>query len=408
MMLKATVVLFSALASAQSQSTLLQAIGNIPSLSNFTAFYRANEPFANLLFGNQSLYPITVLVPNDQAFAGYFQKTGKSLTELTPQQLLPLIQYHTLVSSLGKENFTVPSDGGGAGTGTTVPTLLTEGASNNRSAGPALAAKFGGAQKAQGQVVFVNPAAQSIRSKRFILSSRQSTDSRSSIRSGLSSNVNLTALEAQEGSWAGGRFHIIDGLLTLPDLCSNTIRGAKLSGLDNALNRTGLWPTLDSSKNVTCLGPSDAAFKAAGSPDSALNATDLTKALLFHTLPQVAYSDYLVNGQEFTSIDGPKVRVRIEGTGANRSIYFNNAKVIAENVLTNNGLMHIIDSVMLPLNSSSATPTPSSSSQPTGPANSRAPAPNVSVDWRGWTIVYAVGFFVVADVVGMGIFGLRM
>lgn len=335
-MLNPTILLFSAvlpLASAQSQSTLLQAISNIPSLSNFTAFYRANEPFANLLFGNQSLYPITVLVPNDQAFAGYFQQTGRSLASLSPQQLLPLIQYHTLVSTLGKENFTAPADGPGAGTGTTVPTLLVEGASNNRSAGPALANKFGGATKAQGQVVFINPAAQSIRSKRFVLSNRQSTDSRSSIRSGLSSNVNLTALEPQEGSWAGGRFHIIDGLLTLPDLCSNTIRGAKLTGLDNALNRSGLWPTLDSSKNVTCLGPSDAAFKAAGNPDSALNASVLTKALLFHTLPEVAYSDFLVDGQEFTSIDGPKVRVRIEGTGSNRTIYFNNAKVIAENVL---------------------------------------------------------------------------
>lgn len=398
------------LASAQAQS-LLQAIGNISSLSNFTAFYRANEISANLLFNNPSSWPITVLVPNNQAFAAYFQKTNRSLANLSPQELLPLIQYHSLVSSLGAENFTAPSDGAGSGIGTTVPTLLAEGPSNNRTAGAALASKFGGVDRAKGQVVFIRPSASTSNTKRFILSNRQNPGPSSSIRSGLQTNVNVQVIDPQQGTWAGGRFHVIDGLLTLPDLCSKTIRGAGLTGLDNALNRSSLWPTLDSSTNVTCLGPSNEAFRSAGNPDGTLNATQLQSALLFHTLPEVAYSDYLTNGQEFTSIQGAKVKVKIEGTGSNRVIYFNNAKLIEANVLTNNGLMHIIDGVMSPNGTPSATPssTPSSTtSRGTASAtNSKAAAPNFADGYIGWNAVHMLGFLILADIMGLGALGLR-
>lgn len=68
--------------------------------------------------------------------------------------------------------------------------------------------------------------------------------------------------------------------------------------------------------------------------------------------------------------------------------------------------MHIIDGVMSPLNSSSTpSPTPSSTGQPTTPANSRAAAPSVMVDWKGWGVVYVVGIVVLADLVGFGAFG---
>jgi uncharacterized surface protein with fasciclin (FAS1) repeats len=64
--------------------------------------------------------------------------------------------------------------------------------------------------------------------------------------------------------------------------CSTTIRGIadNLKALDNALNRSGLYPALDTSPNVTCLAPSSEAFKNAGNPDSALEPSVLQGALL--------------------------------------------------------------------------------------------------------------------------------
>ena len=99
------------------------------------------------------------------------------------------------------------------------------------------------------------------------------------------------------------------------------------------MNRSGLWSALDSHPNITCLGPSNNAFSTAGNPDATLNQTALQGALLFHTLPEVAYSDYLYDGQEFTSLQNMTVKVSIKGEGNDKQIYFNNAKVLDANVL---------------------------------------------------------------------------
>ena len=308
--------------------TLIEAIENIPELSNFTSFYNANKFFASAFFGNKTLYPITVFIPNNKAFAKFYNTTGSPLTSLGPLELLTIIQYHTLVSGLDKNNLTNAS----SGSGLTVPTLLVSDLFNNRSAGSGLTSKFGGNERSNGQVVFISGSGGSGVARRTVLS-RQAGSSTSSVRSGLSSTVSITAVEDSEGIWDGGRFHIIDGLLTPPTTCKATINGAKLTALDNALTRAGLWTALDSTKNITCLGPNNNAFTSAGSPDQNFTSADLSKALLFHTLPEVAYSDYLTDGQEFTSLQNMTVRVKVQGQGKDRQIWFNNAKVIDANVL---------------------------------------------------------------------------
>jgi uncharacterized surface protein with fasciclin (FAS1) repeats len=301
--------------------SFLEAISTYPELSKFTSFFASNINLSGVLFSNPSLYPITVLVPNNNAFAFYQRAKGVALTSLPVEQLLSLIQYHTLISNLSTTNFTV--DGG-----LTAPTLLTREEHNNRTAGPALAAQFGGVERSGGQVVFIHSEGSS-GARRFVL--RQGGISTTSVRSGRDSNVNITVLE--EGTWEGGRFHIVDSLLTIPETCSNTIRGASLSSLDTALTRSELWPALDHSSNVTCLGPNNAAFASAGNPDTSLNKTALSGALLFHTLPEVAYSNLLTDGQTFTSLANLTVKVKVTGEGKDRQIYFNNAKVIDANVL---------------------------------------------------------------------------
>lgn len=308
--------------------TLLEALSKVPELSNFTTFYQNNEAFATAYFGNKSSYPITFLAPSNDAFSAYQAQHQTSLFDVQQETLLQLMQYHTLVSDLSSDNFT------SSGTrGLTAPTMLKDSAYNNRSSGLGLEAKFGGLERARGQVVFIQSAGEASSPNSFKLMNRQTQPQNAGVRSGLASTVNLQTLDADQGSWDGGRFHIIDGLLTLPTTCATTIRTAGLTNLDNALNRTSLWKALDGSKNVTCLGPDNAAFKAAGNPDSALNATTLTGALLYHTLPEVAYSDYLFDGQEFKSLQNGTVRVRVDESGGNRAIWFNNAKVVNANVL---------------------------------------------------------------------------
>jgi len=317
--------LLSTALTAQAR-TLYEAISDVPELSNFTTFYANNEALANTFFANQTNYPLTFLVPSNKAFSSYQAQTGTELTNIPLDRLLILFQYHTLVSSLSGSNFSE------SGSGLTAPTFLNAVQYNNRSVGESMANKFGGTDKASGQVVFIKGDDSTAEQSRFKLMSRQSDASQISVRSGLSSTVNMTVLDT-EGLWDGGRFHVIDGLLTPPDLCKTTIRSAGLNNLDNALNRSGLWPALDGAKNVTCLGPNDDAFREAGSPDASLDKNALSDAILFHTLPEVAYSDYLYDGQMLKSLQNGTVRVKVEGTGKDRSIWFNNAKVVNANVL---------------------------------------------------------------------------
>jgi len=410
-----TFLLLATAAIPTTAKTLLEAIENIPELSNFTSFYNANKFFASAFFGNKTLYPITVFIPNDKAFAKFYNTTGSPLTSVGPLELLTIIQYHTLVSGLDKNNLTTAS----SGSGLTVPTLLVSDQFNNRSAGSTLASKFGGPERANGQVVFISGSGSGV-ARRTVLS-RQAGSSTSSVRSGLSSTVSITALDDKEGAWDGGHFHIIDGLLTPPTTCKATINGARLTALDNALTRASLWAALDSTKNITCLGPNNNAFTNAGSPDQNLTSANLSKALLFHTLPQVAYSDYLTDGQEFTSLQNMTVRVKVQGQGKDRQIWFNNAKVIDANVLTHNGLVHVLDAVMKPLeqinSTSSGTPGPTSAptsaptsthtSAPTtttttGPATSTGAAVAIGMDTSRWGLFGFSGFLGVA---GLALFG---
>jgi transforming growth factor-beta-induced protein len=56
----------------------------------------------------------------------------------------------------------------------------------------------------------------------------------------------------------------------------------------------------------------------------------------------VTYSNFLTDGQVITSAAGLDVTVRL----VDADIYFNDAKVISPNVVTNNGLIHVLDRVM--------------------------------------------------------------
>jgi transforming growth factor-beta-induced protein len=56
------------------------------------------------------------------------------------------------------------------------------------------------------------------------------------------------------------------------------------------------------------------------------------------------YSTYATDGMVLQSLQGGNVTVAL----VDGDIYFNDAKVISPNVLTNNGLIHVLDKVMSP------------------------------------------------------------
>jgi hypothetical protein len=86
----------------------------------------------------------------------------------------------------------------------------------------------------------------------------------------------------------------------------------------------------------------------------------------FHTLPYPAYSPYLTDGTKITTLAGLNITV----TRSGGDIWFNDAKVISPNVLTNNGIIHVLDKVMSPNGTAPvSSPTPSAT-QSTSTASS--------------------------------------
>jgi uncharacterized surface protein with fasciclin (FAS1) repeats len=128
-----------------------------------------------------------------------------------------------------------------------------------------------------------------------------------------------------------------DRFLSLPVTCTNTMKTNGLHSLLGALAQTNLSETLNGVPGVTCLAPNDQAFAQAGNVSN----DALKSALLFHTIPMPVYTPELVDGQTFTSASNQTIRVSIK----NGQLYYNDAMVINSNVLTNNGLLQVLDKV---------------------------------------------------------------
>ncbi|TDZ27278.1 Periostin [Colletotrichum spinosum] len=338
-----------------ASQTLVDALSNYTELSNFRDIIQS---FPAVIEANSDR-GATLPVPTNDALNSFVkQNNATDVSQIPVARLQSIFRYHTLDAALSSSNLT-------AERGLTVPTKLVDALYNLREPGPAILGQFGA--EAKGQVLYfakdnINPAKVRVRQA-------AGTGEKLSLRAGLGQTAELTGID---GQWDGGYFQAIDTVLEVPGVCSTTIRklSDSLSSLDSALTKVSLWKDLDRKPNITCLGPNTASFNAAANPEKNLNASALTEALLLHTLPEVAYSNFLADGQEFTSLGNVTVRVTIKGD----DIWFNDAKVVSPNVLTNNGLIHVLDRVMTaegrPDDSDSDSPsvTTSGTATPTGTA----------------------------------------
>jgi uncharacterized surface protein with fasciclin (FAS1) repeats len=141
----------------------------------------------------------------------------------------------------------------------------------------------------------------------------------------------------------------------------NIIQVAEANGsfktLTAALKAAGLDKTLASGGPYTVFAPTDAAFAALpeGTVEKLLkpeNRATLVKILTYHVVSGENLSTSLKSGQVKT-LEGAPVGVNVSSTG----VMVNTAKVVKADVKASNGVIHVIDKVMLP-------PSPQTSPQP--------------------------------------------
>ncbi len=145
-----------------------------------------------------------------------------------------------------------------------------------------------------------------------------------------------------------GVVHVINAILLPPNTVVDVIVGsADHNTLEAAVGAAGLVNTLNGAGPFTVFAPTDAAFAAlpAGTVEALLNDIPaLTSILSYHVVGASALSTDLTNGQVITTLNGAEVIVTINSDG----VFINDAKVTVADIVTDNGVVHVIDAVLLP------------------------------------------------------------
>ena len=148
-----------------------------------------------------------------------------------------------------------------------------------------------------------------------------------------------------------GIIHVVDAVMMPPQ--DNIVNTAKENGnfstLLQAAEAAGLLETLSAQGPYTIFAPTDAAF--AKIPEPELNAiladTEKLKAiLLYHVVPGYVFSKQVLASDSLVTVEGRAVTIRLEESAAK----INDATIVAKDIVTTNGVIHVIDSVLLPAN----------------------------------------------------------
>jgi len=120
-----------------------------------------------------------------------------------------------------------------------------------------------------------------------------------------------------------------------------------------ALTRAELVTTLSGSGTFTVFAPTNAAFRASGISLDAINTlpvADLTEILLYHVLGAKVEAAQVTTGYVNTLADGPAANSKLSAyVSTAAGVRINNAaSVVQADVQANNGVIHVIDRVLIP------------------------------------------------------------
>ena len=274
---------------AKAESDIVDTAVNAGSFSTLVAAVKA----ADLVSTLKSDGPFTVFAPTDEAFAKLPKGTVENL--LKPEnkdQLIAVLTYHVVA---GK----VPA---------------------SKVVGIDSAATVQGGKvsvKVDGDTVMIND-----------------------------SNVVKTDIACSNGI-----IHVIDNVLlppSTPDIVDTAVAAGGFETLVAAVKAAGLVETLKGKGPFTVFAPTDEAFAKLpeGTVASLLepkNKEKLVSILTYHVVPGKVMAADVVELSEATTAQGSKVKIN-----AKDDVKINDAKVIKTDIECANGVIHVIDSVILP------------------------------------------------------------
>ena len=129
------------------------------------------------------------------------------------------------------------------------------------------------------------------------------------------------------------------------DIVDTAVAAGSFKTLVTAIKAAGLVDTLKGKGPFTVFAPTDEAF--AKIPKADLDAlikdkAKLTGVLTYHVVPaKVMAAD--VKAGDAPTVNGKALKIKTEG-----GVMVNNAKVTKTDIVTSNGVIHVIDAVLMP------------------------------------------------------------
>jgi uncharacterized surface protein with fasciclin (FAS1) repeats len=248
---------------------------------------------------------LTVFAPNNAAFQASGFADAAAVTALPAATVKSVLQYHVLGSTISASQIAV-------GTNTAVPTL-------------------------EGVNVFV---------------------SKPTASSGVS--VNNAQVVTADVQAANGVIHVINRVLMPPSQnllqvaqgnpnFTYLVAAATRAAASNPAVVAALTSTTDA---YTVFAPTNDAFIAAGFPTiaaiQAADAATLAAIVLYHVVPGRAFSPILTNGTVKTAGGGDVTVDVSNGVTVKGKTNTQTSKVVTADILATNGIVHVIDRVLLP------------------------------------------------------------
>lgn len=133
------------------------------------------------------------------------------------------------------------------------------------------------------------------------------------------------------------------------DIVDTAVKAGSFKTLVAAVKAAGLAETLKGKGPFTILAPTDDAFKKLpkGTVESLLkeeNREKLKKILTYHVIPGNVKSTDVVKLTESASAMGEKIRIKVKDD----QVMFNESKLLKADIGCSNGVIHVIDTVLIP------------------------------------------------------------
>lgn len=146
----------------------------------------------------------------------------------------------------------------------------------------------------------------------------------------------------------GVAFFALNSLPALSaDIVDTAVEAGSFETLTTALEEAGLADTLKEEGPYTVFAPTDDAFAQLpeGTVSSLLepeNQDKLTDILLYHVVAGEVTSDQIVDG-ELKTVGGKSVYISTD-----EGVQVNDANVVKADITADNGVIHVVDHVLLP------------------------------------------------------------